>query len=108
MCGRILFAAFVALTLALICTGWPSGAFAGEVNFSPAGGSFIQADWQDPSALPPRFRNHCSFDLNHGVSYCANHCGIDYQFYYCTAASFGCCHRGRGYCDWDGFLRCAP
>jgi hypothetical protein len=25
---------------------------------------------------------------------------------YCSEASFGCCHVGRGYCDPSGLLRC--
>jgi hypothetical protein len=65
-------------------------------------------DWQGPSDLPPRFRNHCSYDVTHGRAYCSDHCGSDYQFYYCSPMSFGCCHIGVGYCDWDGLLRCRP
>lgn len=65
-------------------------------------------DWQPPLSLPRRFRNHCHYDLNRGGWYCANHCGPDYQVYYCSPASFGCCHPGYGYCDWQGHLRCAP
>ena len=70
--------------------------------------SAVEADWQGPLSLPPRFRNHCVIDFFSGRHYCSNHCGIDYQFYYCTPAAFGCCHIGRGYCGWDGGLRCAP
>jgi hypothetical protein len=68
----------------------------------------LGVDWQPPWVLPPRFRNHCGYDRNRGRWYCANHCGLDYAFYYCSPASFGCCHRGYGYCDWKGHLRCAP
>jgi hypothetical protein len=64
-------------------------------------------DWQGPQSLPPRFRNHCSYDSFSGRPYCSDHCGIDYQFYHCSA-SFGCCRVGFGYCDWHGFLRCHP
>jgi hypothetical protein len=27
---------------------------------------------------------------------CSDHCGSDYQFYYCSEASFGCCRIGGG------------
>jgi hypothetical protein len=69
---------------------------------------FVAVDWQPPSSLPPRFRNHCRYDPVRGRPYCANHCGPDYQFYFCSPESFGCCHPGYGYCDWKGHLRCAP
>jgi len=68
----------------------------------------IRTDWQEPLQLPPRFRNHCNFENFTGRPYCSDHCGIDYQFYYCSEASFGCCHLGRGYCDFRGILRCHP
>lgn len=71
-------------------------------------GLLIRVDWQEPLQLPPRFRNHCRAENFTGRPYCSDHCGIDYQFYYCTEASFGCCRLGHGYCDWDGHLRCAP
>jgi len=88
---------------------WPSVLPAGELNYTPIGAPpLIRVDWQDPNSLPPHFRNHCSFDVNHGRWSCSNHCGIDYQFYFCSPASFGCCHPGYGYCDWNGSLRCAP
>jgi hypothetical protein len=68
----------------------------------------VRVDWQSPWSLPPRFRNHCRYDRVRGRPYCANHCGPDYQFYFCSQESFGCCHPGYGYCDWKGHLRCAP
>jgi hypothetical protein len=68
----------------------------------------IRIDWQVPEQLPPPFRNHCTFENFTGRPYCSNHCGADYQFYYCSSASFGCCHLGHGYCDWHGVLRCHP
>jgi hypothetical protein len=68
----------------------------------------IRADWQYPQQLPPRFRNHCQYEYFTARPYCSDHCGSDYQFYYCSEASFGCCHLGRGYCDWRGLLRCHP
>ncbi len=68
----------------------------------------FEADWQGPQSLPRRFRNHCSHDTLSGRAYCSDHCGFDYQFYYCSRLSFGCCHLGFGYCDWSGLLRCHP
>jgi len=73
-----------------------------------SGDLLIRADWQAPAQLPPPFRNHCTFENFTGRPYCSNHCGADYQFYYCSPASFGCCHLGHGYCDWHGMLRCHP
>jgi hypothetical protein len=69
--------------------------------------SLTRIDWQTPEQLPPRFRNHCSVGFWHN-RYCSDHCGVGYQFYYCSQESFGCCHTGVGYCDWNGRLRCAP
>jgi hypothetical protein len=74
----------------------------------PAGAALIQVDWQGPLSLPPRFRNHCVVDVLSGRPYCSDHCGFDYQFYFCSRQSFGCCRVGYGYCDWTGLLRCAP
>ena len=74
----------------------------------PAIGSFVEADWQSPEQLPWRFRNHCTYDSFSGRAYCSDHCGFDYQFYFCSPLSFGCCHLGFGYCDWTGLLRCHP
>jgi hypothetical protein len=68
----------------------------------------VQVDWQGPESLPQRFRNHCVNDSFSGRSYCSNHCGFDYQFYYCSPQSFGCCRVSFGYCDWSGLLRCHP
>jgi hypothetical protein len=68
----------------------------------------VRVDWQYPPHLPPRFRNHCRYEYFTARPYCSDHCGSDYQFYYCSQASFGCCHLGRGYCDWSGLLRCHP
>jgi hypothetical protein len=98
-----------AFALALV-TGltWSTVLPAGELNYTPAAAPLVRVDWQDPRSLPPHFQNHCSFDVIRGRWFCANHCGIDYQFYFCSPASFGCCHAGYGYCDWNGSLRCAP
>jgi hypothetical protein len=92
----------------LICLIWSSAGRAEVMNYSPVPGAIVGVDWQGPPQLPPSFRNHCSIDRLSGRVYCSDHCGIDYQFYYCTPASFGCCHIGHGYCDWDGLLRCHP
>src|SRR4029077_21287577 len=74
----------------LACAVSASACGAGEMNFTPGGGSMIRVDWQTPEQLPPRFRNHCTLENFTSRPYCSNHCGIDYQFYYCSEASFGC------------------
>jgi len=83
----------------LSCVAWASVCAA--AGTSPASGLSIRVDWQEPAFLPPRFRNHCTFEDFTGRPYCSDHCGIDYQFYYCSDASFGCCRLGRGYCDFS-------
>jgi len=77
-------------------------------GYSELSGFLVRVDWQEPLQLPPRFRNHCTYENFTARPYCSDHCGIDYQFYYCSEASFGCCHLGRGYCDFNGLLRCHP
>ena len=97
------------LLLALLaCIAWTSVCRAGEPGYLPVVWPSIYFDPGDPALLPRRFRNHCSFDVTHGRYYCSNHCGSDYQFYYCSRKSFGCCHIGVGYCGYDGLLRCRP
>jgi hypothetical protein len=71
-------------------------------------GSVLLVDWQYPPSLPPGFRNRCSVDFFSGRPYCSDHCGSDYQFFYCSEESSGCCHLGRGYCAVNGVLRCSP
>ncbi|HEY1544447.1 MAG TPA: hypothetical protein VGG01_18775 [Xanthobacteraceae bacterium] len=92
-------------------------AFLGAANAGPAvpartsavaGTPIIRVDWQDPARLPRRFRNHCVAEPASGRTYCENHCGRGYEFYYCSSASSGCCHVGYGYCDGHGELRCHP
>jgi hypothetical protein len=56
--------------------------------------------------LPRRHQNHCGYVKGHYV--CADHCGADYQVYYCPTSASGCCHVGLGYCDAGGRLRCSP
>ncbi len=97
----------VVLALLVYFVAAPVGtAAAFEIRRAP--GAAILVDWQYPESLPPRFRNHCSTEYFTGRPYCADHCGSDYQFFYCSEASFGCCHLGRGYCDFHGLLRCSP
>jgi hypothetical protein len=68
----------------------------------------IRVDWQVPQSLPPRSRNRCSYENFTWRPYCSDHCGPNYQFYFCSQGSFGCCRLGHGYCDFSGFLRCHP
>ena len=84
-----------------------SFACAGELAYSPIVQWFFQSEWRDPSVVPPRFRKHCGYD-QWGKFYCSERCGPGYQIYYCSQVSFGCCHVGHGYCDWEGLLRCRP
>jgi hypothetical protein len=100
---RTLLRAFI-LT-ALICAMGQT-AVAAAPDISAARDLLIRADWQAPGSLPPRFRNHCTYESFAGRPYCADHCGPDYQFYFCSPESFGCCRLGHGYCDFTGFLRC--
>jgi hypothetical protein len=72
------------------------------------GAAVVRVDWQYSWQLPPRFRNHCTYEYFTARPFCSDHCGGNYQFYYCSAGSFGCCHLGRGYCDVSGLLRCIP
>ncbi len=106
-CYTVLWTLAVALAIG---GALPATADAGpaRLSFAPLSKNVIAADWQGPLSLPPRFRNHCRFDIRHGRVYCSNHCGLDYQFYFCSPVSFGCCHINYGYCDWKGTLRCAP
>jgi hypothetical protein len=93
---------FVAIALML----WVSCCRAGEPLYSPAPGLLTWFGWHEPDDLPPRFRNNCG--IHNGRFYCAHRCGSTYQFYYCSSASFGCCHIGDGYCDYRGLLSCRP
>ena len=93
---------------ALACLAAASGTRAGDADLTPGRSLIVRVDWQGPEQLPPPFRNHCTAENFTGRPYCSNHCGADYQFYFCSPASFGCCHLGHGYCDWNGVLRCHP
>ena len=92
----------------LTCVVWVSACPAQQIIEWPGGARLILANWQDPASLPPRFRNHCAYDTLSSRYYCSDHCGPEYQFYYCKKESFGCCRINYGYCDWKGLLRCAP
>jgi hypothetical protein len=99
----------LALAFALLgCLATTSIGVAAPPMTSPPRPAVIQVDWQGPLSLPPRFRNHCAIDAFGGRPYCSDHCGCDYQFYFCSRQSFGCCRIGFGYCDWNGLLRCHP
>jgi hypothetical protein len=84
-----------------------SSSSASELTYSPAPRVIIQSELKG-TWLPRRLLNHCNFDPTQGIVYCSNRCGIDYQVYYCSKRSFGCCHIGQGYCDGAGLLRCRP
>jgi len=95
----------------LVLFAWLAGISVGSaapIAQMPAAAPLIQVDWQDPHSLPRFLRNHCAYDRLSGRTYCSNHCGYEYQVYYCAPRSFGCCRIGFGYCDWNGQLRCAP
>lgn len=62
--------------------------------------------WAAMPLLPRRHQNHCGYHDGHFI--CAEHCGADYQIYYCSNTATGCCHIGQGYCDHAGKLRCSP
>jgi hypothetical protein len=100
-------ARFVAFAVLNVLAAMPA-ASAMEMDSSAAAGILVRVDWQTPLQLPPRFRNHCAVDSFSGRPFCSNHCGSDYQFYYCSSASFGCCHIGHGYCARNELLRCTP
>jgi hypothetical protein len=98
---------FLVVALA-IGAGATSAYAASGIDSAPANGLTLYVDWQVPSSLPPRFRNHCSAENFTGRPYCSDHCGSDYQVFYCSEGSFGCCRLGHGYCDFNGLLRCSP
>ena len=76
-----------------------------ERNYTPVVEQFTYS-WVAMPLLPRRLQNHCGY--HNGNFICEDHCGIDYQVYYCSPAATGCCHIGRGYCDGYGNLRCSP
>lgn len=66
----------------------------------------LSYSWVAMPLLPRRYQNHCGYHNGHFI--CADHCGADYQIYYCSNTATGCCHIGQGYCDGAGKLRCSP
>ena len=107
----VAFVKTLAFVFALALLGFVTSASSGRAAppvVLPVGVPLVQVDWQGPLSLPRRFRNHCAVDVLTGRLYCSDHCGFNYQFYYCSHQSFGCCRVGYGYCDWRGSLRCAP
>ena len=108
----VIFATLLVVALAWVPT---SGAAAADQPY-PAAGPYSPVPPPDVQVaqftyalqplplLPRRFQNHCGFYRGH--FYCADHCGADYQLYYCSPVAFGCCHIGHGYCGGDGSLRC--
>jgi hypothetical protein len=92
----------------VICVTYAFACSADQTGDLAPGGALIRVDWQDPQMLPPRYRNHCASDRLSGRPYCSDHCGFEYQFYFCSRQTFGCCRIGFGYCDWNGLLRCHP
>ena len=100
--------AVLALAMLMMCAQGGAGSADAAWMRLRAETLVVKADWQGPLSLPRRFRDHCRLDDRRGLPYCSDHCGRDYQFYFCTRGSFGCCRIGYGYCDWTGQLRCAP
>jgi hypothetical protein len=76
-----------------------------ERRYSPAVEQFTYYGGAMP-LLPRRYQNHCGLYYQHFI--CLDHCGPEYQIYYCSKASTGCCRSGHGYCDGDSHLRCGP
>ncbi len=76
-----------------------------ERQYSPAVEQFSYS-WAAMPPLPRRLQDHCGYYNGHFI--CADHCGANYQVYYCPATASGCCRIGLGYCDVGGRLRCSP
>jgi len=97
MCGAALVAASVVTSAASEQRAVPrdSSAFA-QFTYG----------WAAMPPLPRRYQNHCI--VHDGRFVCSDHCGVDFQIYYCSKTVTGCCHVGRGYCDGTGKLRCSP
>ena len=89
-----------ALLVAMVTAGT-----AADRQYSPAVEQFSYR-WAAMPLLPRQLQNHCGYYKGHFV--CADHCGADYQVYYCPNTASGCCHIGLGYCDGNGRLRCSP
>jgi hypothetical protein len=95
----------VAALLAVMATTGVAADRRVELEYSPVP-QYSWASWAAMPLLPRQLQNHCGYYNGHFV--CADHCGVDYQVYYCPATASGCCHVGLGYCDGAGQLRCSP
>jgi hypothetical protein len=47
---------------AVLCTAWISPPAASAVEVLHSNDGIVRIDWQYPPQLPPRFRNHCTFE----------------------------------------------
>ena len=107
--GRLV-AAFVTtgvVTTGLVTTGLVTPGMAAGLRTELRPAPVVEQFSYTPIAMPPlpaRHQNHCGYVNGHYV--CADHCGHDYQVYFCPASASGCCHVGYGYCDAGGALRC--
>ena len=81
---------------AALAAGATAGPAVAPASPPAAGSPLSLVDWQEPDALPPQFRKHCTIGGWFGRPYCADHCGREYQLYYCSPASYGCCKVGYG------------
>ena len=97
----LMWAAALLVAMATTCTASERA----ERRQPPAVEQFSY-NWVAMPLLPRRYQNHCGYYNGHFI--CADHCGADYQVYYCSNAATGCCHIGLGYCDGAGRLRCGP
>ena len=94
-----------AALLAAMATACAASEQRAERRHPPAVEQFTYS-WAAMPSLPRRHQNHCGYRDGHYV--CADHCGVDYQIYYCSRTATGCCRVGHGYCDDTGKLRCSP
>jgi hypothetical protein len=95
---------WVAALLAAMATTGAAADRRGELQYSPI--AQFSYSWTAMPLLPRQLQNHCGYYNGHFI--CADHCGAEYQVYYCPNTASGCCHVGLGYCDGGGRLRCSP
>jgi len=103
--GRMKTLIGVAALLGAMATAGTAADRGAGPQYSPAVEQFSYSFAAMP-LLPRRHQNHCGYYNGHFI--CADHCGADYQVYYCSNTASGCCHIGLGYCDGAGRLRCSP
>lgn len=97
----------VVIIVGLVTVGLVTPGGAADLRTEPRATPLVAQLSSSPTAMPPlpvRHQNHCGFVGGRYV--CADHCGRDYEVYYCPASASGCCHVGYGYCDAAGQLRC--